>query len=389
MIPERITFPVAPIKTAIISFGTRLYPYTGDGGNVRYQEIFYFRHFLLNYYKRSVVHVLTKNLDKDAPTDYFKDIFTGDLNDYDEVIIHNAPNTNFYEGVTDYWEATFNKLLEFKKLDNIWYYLTDPKLPLEDLGVHLKKRMKNPKFVIGGITEKKCDAFSKLFPHIKLIFTGNNYPLLKERNPKECFTKWDQIETHEFWAANNIGTFETAPFPREFDITYSGNMRGPRCKVLNAYFKNDKDLKKLWRGYEPEYENIIYDKYDAYESYLKSFTRSYASFVTGDPEHYNNIKTVRFFECMSSDAIAFVHYEFGESYIENPELREYIIVKDINDLKKKLNIYKNNEPLFRKILKLQKEEVNRICGKYKLPFELHIEEKNKSEKKGKQSKPLF
>lgn len=385
--PERITFPKAAIKTAIISFGTRLCPYTGNSNNVRHQEVFYFRHFLLNFYKRTKVNVLTKLLDKDPPTDYFKDIFTTDINDYDEIIIHNAPNENFYTGgVLDYWEATFNSLLNCKH-KNIWYYLTDPKLTLSDLGGYIKKRMTSTKskFDAGKITVKQCDIFSnKILPNIKLIFTGNNYPLLKTLNKKEQFAQWDQIETHEFWAANIMGTFETGPFPREFDITYSGNMRGARCKVLNSYFKNDKELKKLWRGYEPEYDNITYDKYDEYNSYLKSFIKSYSSFVVGDPEHYDNIKTVRFFECMLSDAVAFVHGPFGNNFIQNEELKNYIIVNNINELKEKLNIYKKNEAIFRRIIILQKDEVSRICGKYKLSFKLQKESKiiNKP-------KPLF
>ena len=273
--PERITFPKSQLKTAIISFGTRLCPYTGDGKNVRHQEVFYLRHFLLNFYDRTKVDVLTKLLDKDPPTDYFKDIFKANFDDYDEIIIHNAPNENFFTGgVLDYWEATFKGLLTCKKQD-VWYYLTDPKLTLSNLGEYVKKRMQSTKskFNAGKITIDECDEFSsKIFPKIKLLFVGSNYSLLQSLNPKEQFTQWDQIETHEFWAANLMGEFETGPWPREFDIIYSGNNRmSDRNKVLDSYFKIDSDLKKLWRGYEVSYPNTTQASYDQYNSYLKNF----------------------------------------------------------------------------------------------------------------------
>jgi hypothetical protein len=392
--PERIQFEKKPIRTVIISMGPRLSPFAK---NVRTLEIFYFRHFLLNFYNRTEVDVATKLLPDDSAVPYFKSIYDIDLNSYDEVIIHNAALNYFGGVVLSYTEETFIKLSQYKG-DNIWYYLTDPKLNFTDFGAMFKERMrkKNLKFKTNSISENHCDDFTNnILPKIKLIFTGNNYPQLKKQKEtqknlfkREIFTYWDQIETHEFWAANIVDEFEPAPFPREFDIIYFGNDRqSDRNKVLDSYFKKEQDLKKRWIGYTPKYPNITTSPYLLREDLIKNLNKSYSTFVVGDFYHYNNIKTVRFFEALMTDMVAFVHAPFdGGNYIQNKELRDYIIVNDINELKEKLDKYKNNELLFRKILELQKAEVERICGKYKLSFKLQKEEKIKIEKK---NKPLF
>jgi hypothetical protein len=112
-------------KIAIISPLARV---VIDGKSIRSLEAIYLkRHLELT--QNAQVHYVSKKIKE---TDSYVNIFDlKDLNDYDELYIHNF-NTNFFGGTVPKLTNAYMRLLSSYQ-GKVWYYITDPKLTYKNV----------------------------------------------------------------------------------------------------------------------------------------------------------------------------------------------------------------------------------------------------------------
>lgn len=71
------------------------------------------------------------------------------------------------------------------------------------------------------------------------------------------------------------------------------------------------------------------------------------------------IMTWRYYECMYGDTLAFILDEFdpNHEYVQNQELKDFIYIKDPEDLKAKVKRCEEDPAFYEKMVKLEKEEI--------------------------------
>lgn len=371
------------IRTAIVSLSVTL-SYSSKNYDLKSLDLFYLREYLLRIKNRSVVDFVTKK-SKSNLEPFFKDIFNIDLNEYDEVIIHNSSHNTFFGGqVPVIYEKTLHALSKYK--GDVWYYLIDPRFGYTDYGKYLKERIESKskiKFALGEITSKDCETFSNnITPRIKCLYAGINYQKHKQfinsnnkkELDKEIITQWDSIPIHEYWAANMIDIKPYKKQHRKYDVMYYGvNRKSDRNKLLNSLFKKDESLRKLWIGYDPGYPNTYVSEFLSREELIDAMGHSYTSIVAGDKLHFGNIRTLRFFESLAMNIIALIYAPYDDGIlIKNNKLREIVTFNTIDDIKNKIDYIKNNENIFKEIIELQQQEFVEQTSIYKEEIPLKI-----------------
>jgi hypothetical protein len=342
--------------------------------NIKHEDLYMLRQYYLHIKNREQVDYIVYK----PQYSYEKSLDT-DLNDYDEILIYNAPY-NLFGGVMDsYSYIIFNKLLKCN-LDHLEYVLVDPKLYYKDLGSYYKLRIHTKSFNIKGklnygpITDEQCDRFTvEQTPKIRYVFSGQDFLKFKEFIKDKHDYEYENIELNEFGAVNNTIIYPKASFNREYDITYYGNDRKTdRNKILDMYFKNEDKLKKYWIGYDPNYLNCTTLPYIHKNKLVNELIKSYATLVLGDKSHNKNIRTVRFFEALHSDLVAFFHKDYvDENMIHDKKIRDFCIISNIFELREKISIIKSDETLFNHYKELQLKEID-FYKHYKINSNLHL-----------------
>jgi hypothetical protein len=387
----RVNFGKEPKRTAIVSLSVSLC-YNTKKYDLKSQDLFYLREYLLKICNRKEVDFVTKK-GKNVFEPYIKSFYDVDLNDYDEVIIHNSFYNMFFGGVIgEIYEQTLWMLSRYT--GDIWYCLIDTRFGFTDYGKYVKDRLlsKTPiKSILNKLTPDDCQRFSEnITPRIKCLFDGMDYDKLKavingEENKKrvknhwkfEILEDWDAIEMTEFWAANLIDLPKTELTKKEFDIIYYGtNRRTERMKIMDSMFKEyhwDQEdpymtsLNKRWIGYDPEYPDTTVSDFLDRKELSEEINKSWASLVMGDIHHYGNVRTLRFFESLASNSLALIHAPYeGNCLLITKQLRELITFNTYDDITNILYQFKGGwKNQYLEVLELQKREFKIITGKYK------------------------
>lgn len=372
----KLEFKKEAKKTAIVCYGVRI---SMDATNVRSVDLYYMREYLLNVLGRSEVDFVCRKLKKEADMDFYKNITDVDLNDYDEVFIYNC-TYNLFGGVFfQHAYDTFNALYDYEG-DELYWLLLDPKMPPLDYGKFVKSRIKDGHINVDGnlveITPEYCDKWSeKVWNKTKVAFNGFDYDKYynqymgeinkkKKINPINVLKSdydWAEFCLFEYYAINEKldKKLETYDSEKEYDLVYFGNNRSTaRNKLVKNMYNND--LKKLCVGYELEVPNCEYLPYIKHDELFKTIgEKCLCTLVVGDPLHNDNIRTPRFFEAMLLDTVAFVYIDFDpeKKYVTNDFLKDFIYVSTKEELEKKVEMVKNDKELYKRIVKLEREDI--------------------------------
>lgn len=245
-----------------------------------------------------------------------------------------------------------------------------------------------------AIDTAKLEKYTKeVWPRIITAFDGLNYDnyikLWREKhtdkdNIKKLYdSDWCTLPLAEYYSVNeNLDLkLENYDFSyKRYDLIYYGNNRHTSRGLLISNLYDNSDFNVFIAGYDPEFKNATY-KFSEYVDHDRLFPlicSSYATIVCGDDLHNDNIMTVRFFEAMLLDTVAFIHnsYDSEHKYILNKELADFIYVDNTDDIKDRLDKIKNDETLYRKIVELERKEIFDQFGQYKMNI-VHPKEKNK------------
>ncbi|MBO5005641.1 MAG: glycosyltransferase family 1 protein [Clostridia bacterium] len=383
MLDRELEFKKESKRTGIVCMGTRI---SLSSKNVRSVDLVYFRNILQDIYGRKVDYLSLKSK-KEADLDYFKNISDVDINDYDEIFIYNHSYNPFGGLFKSEAIVTFKKLFDFK--GDIWYLLLDPKMPCTDFAAYLKTRIVDEKYIKTDskegrtiVTPEFCDKWSaKVYPKIKIAMGGCNYNAyyttymnkVTKNGKKEVANRvklnpnyeWAFIPLFEYYAVKEDLDKKLKDYnfdQREYDLVYFGNNRQTeRNRIINNFY-DDIEFNNIVFGFDPNWEYCSYE-YGPYVSHDDMFRlipeNAKATLVLGDNLHNNNIRTPRFFESMLLDVVAFIYIEYDKEkrFIKNEFLREFCYVDSPQDLKRKYRKIVDDEELFRKIVKLQREEI--------------------------------
>lgn len=378
-------------KAAIVCMGTRI---SLNSKNVRSVDLIYLRNILQDVYGRTVDY-LTLKTKKEADLDYFKNVADENINDYDEIYIYNA-SLNPFGGIFKTESIiTFQKLFDFT--GDIWYFLCDPKMPCTDMAQYIKSRLVNNRVKTDNeagyieITPEFCDEWSsKVYPKIKIASAGCNYnmyyetytnKLTKNSTKKPANTKnvlnpnyeWAFLPLFEYYAIQEDLNAKLKDYPfedRKYDLIYFGNNRQTeRNKIIEKFYNREDYNYNYVLGFDPDWSTVNYScgPYVKHDEMFELIPKSAkATLVLGDTLHNNNTRTPRFFEAMLLDIVAFIYidYDKDKRFLTNEFLKDFCYVSTPEELVEKYNKIKNDEELFRKIVKLQREDIISQFKKY-------------------------
>lgn len=371
-------------KAALCCFGLRV---SFNANNVRSVDLWYTREMLQKVYGRTV-DVVSQRTRDDVDRDYYKNIQDTDLNDYDEVWVY-ASMPNIYGGVIhDFCLSLIERLSTFK--GDVYCILLDPKIPALNFAKYIwwkigRKVLKNDNDPYGRITQDIVDNFTKKWNNVKIAFGGFDYNIFYNMYT-EILNNSKHNHDFKYLPLNERGEYEWFHFPlfeyyakherleqkltdydfasRTYDCVYYGNDRGTsRNNKLKKYY-DVAGLNVLLIGFD--YKRFKNNTHDAYEKYVKHeelfpmmCTKAFATVIMGDELHDDNYMTPRYFESMLLDVVAFIDISFDKErkFIKNKELADFIYVSSGEELKQKINIIKNDEAYFRKIVALQRAEI--------------------------------
>lgn len=376
-------------KSAIVSIGTRI---SLESLNIRSIDLFYLREYLQNVLGRECDFVSTK-LKTDNHRAYFKEIAETDLNDYDEVWIYNSA-LNAFGGLTQIGTIqTFDKICDFN--GDIFYMLIDPKLPCKNVGrfFNLKMKSNNGKIPTDSkemplydLDQSKVAKYTnEIWPRIITAFDGVDYEKYKTLNRKTtkrsdysllCDGDWCMLPLAEFYSVNENLDLKLKNYnftDKKYDLIYFGNNRQTSRGQLIAALYDRPEFNVFIAGYDPEFVNakVEISKYVYHDELFPLICSSFATVVCGDELHNDNIKTVRFFEAMLLDTVAFIHnsYDSEHKYISNKELADFIYIETADDIKERLDKIKNDEDFYHKIIEAERKEIFDQFGQYKMDIE--------------------
>lgn len=384
----KIEMQKQPLKAAIVCHGGNRITLTAK--NVRSVDFIYLREYLLNVLGRSEVDFVSRKTKKEDDLTYFKDIYTTDLNEYDEIYIYNAAY-NVFGGIVPSENIELMKQL-YNYNGNLWYVIADPKMPYYDYAQYLKSKLKDGKMKTSndleftGFTAEWLDSWSeKVYPKINIAFTGQNYDLyyktymdnLNSRNSKNHKYlslnpkyDWFFLKLFEYYSIHEELDLKLKDYDfskKEYDLVYFGNNRqNDRNKIIKKLFDNPK-LKKFFIGFDPGLENCTIEDYVKHEDLFALIgEKCFATLVVGDILHNGNIKTARFFESMLLDTVAFISttYDPNKEFITNEFLKDFIYISNEKELFDKIQMIKNDEELYRKIVKLEREEIFKLTEEF-------------------------
>ena len=374
-------------KTAIVSYGTRI---TLTSNHVRSVDLYYMREYLLNVLHREVVDFVCKPIKGDLELDYYKDIETTDLNDYDEVYIYNCM-WNAFGGVFKYCGLrTIEKLYDFK--GDIIYMLVESEFAPIDYSLYLKYKNRHTKDYIWNCDNRKLggkypmdkamidDWHEKVFKRMKIAFAGIDYEhyanlwdkglakkrvddIVREYQTINHDAEWFNFWLFEYYAVNERLDLKLQNYKKidnPYTLVYFGNNRPDnRHKILKEYY-NMPSEKKLWIGYDPNIENTDVLDYVNHDDLFKIIgEQCLATLVLVDERHSNNLRTPRFFECMMLDVAAFIYigYDQEKKYVKNEFLKDFIYVSSAEEFQEKVLKIKQDPELYKKVIELERQEI--------------------------------
>ena len=379
-------------KAGIVTFGPRL---TLSSNNVRSIDAEFLRRFLIDVYQRKSVDLISGKTKKEENCDYYKDILDTDFNSYDEIFIYNSSFNPFGGIFKDFQLELLKKLNSCNKNINIYYFQTDSKMPILDYAKFLKARSKNNIYEYKctlhkenilstyKFTQEELDYFSvNIYPRIHPFMACENYDLyykeytLKIKNSK---TYWKQLNPNYEWICiNDFYSYAASLWfdgikhnynkQSIYDFVYYGNNRNNERNTIIKKFLSHKDLKTLSLGYNYNIKNCDYHKPMLYFDLFKYINENcYSCLVIGDKLHYNNFMSLRFFESLANDIIAFMYLPYDENkiFIDDKELKQFIYVSNVNELVEKIKILKKDKRIYQYIMELESNEIKNKIIKFK------------------------
>ncbi|MBX2896391.1 MAG: hypothetical protein KF763_13160 [Cyclobacteriaceae bacterium] len=358
------------MKIAVISLNQRT---KLQEQNIRSLEAIYLRQWImktLNCEHVDYVSTKTKRRIPIEDVDYYKDSFCTNLLDYDQVFVHNDTD-NFMGGALQrHTIKQIKELCQFK--GSIYYFYTDPNLHLQNMArIIYDRQIRGTKTEFNTelrITEDETVKFANL--KWKIIWCGKNF----EEYYKNTYLKLKPSLRCHVARSRNIKDFfefifksrmkelpEKALSQRTVDITYYGNWRPKRFPKIRLFLTNG--LSKRVIGFDSKkvtLSNTEYYEYLKPEELGPMVQQSIASIVIGDPDHNNNIVTARFYENILFNVCSFIDLEYdpAKELYKSDFLKEFMYVTNGTELSKKIQMIKEDEALFNKILNLQRLELN-------------------------------
>jgi len=166
-------------KVAIVSPYRRI---VLDNKTIRSLESKYIQYYL-QHIKKYGVSFISKTLKNENEMTYYIDINDADLDDYDEIYLHNA-QINLFGGKLDLSNITLiKKLLDYKK--PIYSIITDPRILLYNYVESLLDRkdyFKTKNKELYDAIKEWDDSTIEKFKNLNFItaFCGTNYELFKK-----------------------------------------------------------------------------------------------------------------------------------------------------------------------------------------------------------------
>lgn len=381
-------------SAAIVCLGTRI---SLDSINVRSVELVYAREYIMKILGRERVDYVSRKIKSEPSVDFYKDAKDVDFNDYDEIYIYNARLNPFGGLFKEEALITFEKLYNFD--GEIYYILGDPNMPPMSFANFLMYKNKLAKkqtneYIIASDNEKANNEYKitkeivenwneKVWHRTKVAFCGLDYELyyntyneLTKNKTREFenikpVKEWFQFELFEYFGVNEKWEEKTKDYDKDikYDLMYFGNDRhNGRNKIVKNYFDLP-DVKKLFIGFDPQLENTDVEKYLPHDKLFKTMgTSCLASIIVGDMLQWNNSLTPRFFELMLLDIIGFIdiNYDNKKVYMKNEFLKDFLYVSSKEELKKKIEQIKENPETYKKIIKLQRQEIENQFNRLKV-----------------------
>lgn len=384
---NKIEFSKTNKKSAIVGYNTRL---TLSSRHVRSTSIAYMREYILNEIGRETCDILSIPHEEDKTKEYYKDIrdFESgklDINEYDEIFIYNS-QLNIYGGLFPVPSIpTVKSLTKFK--GELWYMLTDPALPPVNVALLINQKFKycsepdHVKVIDGTeaiVTKKDMEDFTKnVYEKTKIAFCGLDFkkyyddydPSKRVDTRKIMNNDWAYFGLHEYYATRDfldIKLQNPQKTPDAYDFVYCGNHRGSRDDVLKAVTAKT-DLKCGIVGYGDYITGSNVENYQ-YMPHIDMFNfinkRAYSTIVMGDNLHNNNIITPRFYESMLLNVVAFIwhKYDVDKKFIKNKKLKNFIYVKNADEIHDKILEIKKDHELYKEIVDLERKEVFNSIG---------------------------
>jgi len=282
----------------------------------------------------------------------------------DCLLIINGINT-FYGGVID--KSQEFKLYNYFIINNfnkkLFYILHDPKLLLKQLPIYNKNNnirfneINNLNINIEDITiNKKIVYISQLEDINNELFTKN---ITKDT---VNIDKLISYPIHKWILLKN--RLKLNKYIPKYDLVYFGNLRDThrKNKLLNFYY--DLPFKVGFYGnitnkdFNNKVTNIEFNKGLSYNDLFNELNKSLYTVIIGDKCH-SIMPSVRIFESILSNLITFIDIDFdtNKKLYNNSELKDFLYIKNKEELISKINYLKNNLDEYIKILNLQYEDV--------------------------------
>jgi hypothetical protein len=354
---------VVIMKVAVIKLGARIqFGSSGSTGSVGEAVS------ICNMLTRCCVdvHVFTKilNRDESAPVGItlhqIEDEWESTCN-FDALIIING-TVQFYGGVLDH-----PQILNYHILNNfkgpVFYILCDPAIILKQIWSSVESKDKDSLYKRENIEITRTDIHYISQPYN----TAKYLEFINKAKNSINISKIDHYPFEKFPCLQSQLAVNPMPI---IDLSYGGTFRGGR--------RADK-LVKFYFGYSEELDVEIFGKIDIedfeekkiiglnrpgftgpvkYEQMLNKMNKSIAHVVIGD-KLYEDTDDVpqRTSESVWSQVVTFIDSDMDKArriFGHDPELREFLYVKDRKEVEDRIQMIKNNDDEFRReILKAQ------------------------------------
>lgn len=393
---EKIYVNTTNRRTAIVSYGNRITLYSD---HVRSVVLSSLRDFYIDVYKREKVDFLSRKTKKEDSLSYYKNIkdymSAEKINEYDEIIIYNSP-FNLFGGIfSEEMLDTFKAIMNFK--GEIYYFIDDPKFPCIDIAKNFLSRAarvdEESDTVVfplgkGKFYDLKLSSLMKfsesVWPKIIIAYAGIDYntyydmwnkthKTLSDKNRMYDNSRWLQVDLNAYMAVTELLEEKLKDYDKSnarYDLVYYGNVRHTeRDKIIKSIFCSDESsTRNLLFGYKMDWPNCDYREYVPHDVlYEECCKNALATVIIGDLTHNNTLMSVRFFESMMIDLVAFIwsDYDTERQFVKNQELKDFIYFSSAEELKEKIDKIRNDNEFYRRIVRLQREEiVNGIAKDY-------------------------
>ena len=304
------------------------------------------------------VTAFTKVLDSDKKYDWIKDypVFFDTMNDFDRLVIVNG-NLNFFGGkCSDDGPEIYRAINLFQKPKIYMFY--DPYLGMKQCYKSVLSKDWGQKY-----TQEQLEIKPNILHYITQCKQTN---LINEIGQKSC--TYYPIEKFPMIMEKQL--YKTDFDKTEFDLNYAGTFRGGRREesMIEFFFGLPEEIKVQMFGNikleqftkqgnlrAPEFGKAV-----THEKVRETIQKAKATVIIGDPK-YIELDDIaeRFYESIIYGQITFVDekYDRTNRAYNNPNLKQFLRVKNRADLVYKLKAIKNDKQLFDDIIKLQVEDL--------------------------------